>query len=264
MQIYKTLAKSFPELRQNLIRAGIGLTPEAYIKKTLLSSLYLSLALNLVLFLFSKSILLFLFFPIIFLIVFLYLSKNVFQRIKTIDAEVSKEIVFAGRFLIIELESGIPLYNTFENIARNYTYVGRYFGMIVDKIRLGISIDEAITETIDVCPSENMRRILWQILNSIKTGADISKSLSNVIENIVREQNISVKEFSHKLTPLSMFYMMAAIIVPSLGVTMLIVLASFLQIQLSIWILLMLAATVGFIQLMFLVIIKNSRPSVDM
>jgi archaeal flagellar protein FlaJ len=188
----------------------------------------------------------------------------VWLKAKRIEADVAKEIVFAGRFLVIELESGITLYNTFENLASNYQHVGMYFGMIAEKVRLGTGIDDAISETIEVCPSEDLRKILWQILNSIKTGADLAFALNGVLENIVREQKIAVKEYGNKLNPLAMFYMMTAIIMPSLGVTMLIVLSSFISLQLSLTILLVLAGFIGLLQVMFLLMIRNSRPNVDM
>ena len=42
--------------------------------------------------------------------------------------------------LIIELESGVPLHQTFENLARNYEMIGTYFQEIIE--RLERSADE--------------------------------------------------------------------------------------------------------------------------
>ena len=244
--------------------AKIAQGVENYIKQTVNYALYLSAGLMLIIFMFAKSFFIFLFWPIVFLLAFFLVFNRASSNIKDLDADIAKEIVFAGRFLIIELESGIPLYNALENIGNNYQYVGLYFQTIIEKVNLGTSIDDAITETIDICPSENLRKLLWQILNSLKTGSDTSRALNTVLENIVREQNIAMKEFGNKLNPLAMFYMMIAIIVPSLGVTMLIVVASFVQIKFSLLILLVVAAFIGFLQFMFLMMIKHSRPNVDM
>lgn len=263
MSIYKRIADLFPDLGNTLLMAKIENSPEQYVKQSTGYSVYLSVALMLILFMFTKSFLLFLFWPVVFVISFLFIFRRAQSTIKRIDSDIAKEIVFAGRFLIIELESGISLYNAIENIGANYKYVGVYFQTIVEKVRLGTSIDEAINETIEICPSENLRKLLWQILNSLKTGSDTSRALNAVLENIVREQNIAMKEFGNKLNPLAMFYMMMAIIVPSLGVTMLIVMASFIQIKFSLLILMVIAFFIGFLQLMFLLMIKNSRPNVD-
>jgi flagellar protein FlaJ len=264
MLLYKKIANAFPELHVNLLRARLDIKPEEYVQKTVIYSLYLGAALTVIIFMFTNSFWVFAFLPLIILLMFFYLFKGVIQKIKKLDAEISKEIVFAGRFLIIEMESGIPLYNSFKNIAINYKNVGIYFENIIEKVSLGTPLDQAINETIDICPSENLKKILWQILNSMKTGANISHSLSGVIENIVREQNITVKEFANKLNPLAMFYMMIAIIVPSLGVTFLIVMASFLQLRISLLILIIIALFISFVQFMFLFIIRNARPKVEM
>lgn len=262
--LYKRISSKFPDLKRILLKANMSVSPEQYIKETVFYAVFLSIAILLVVFMFVNSFIVFLFLPVIVFIMFFYTFNRAYINSKKLDQSISKEVVFAGRFLIIELESGIPLYNTFENLGRNYKYVGLYFNNIIEKVKLGTSIDEAITETIDMCPSENLRKLLWQILNSISTGADISSALNSVLENIVREQNIAMKEFGNKLNPLAMFYMMIAVIVPSLGITMLIVFASFMNIKLTLVLLIIIAVAIGLLQLMFLMMIRNSRPNVDM
>ncbi|HIH32205.1 TPA: type II secretion system F family protein [Candidatus Woesearchaeota archaeon] len=263
MQLYKTIAKRYPELKAVLMRANMAMNPEEYVKETVFSAVFASLALVFIIFMFTKSFYVFLFFPILVVVLFFYMVNRAYFRIKKLEKMIAREVVFAGRFLIIELESGIPLYNTFENIGFNYRYVGIYFSDIVEKVRLGTSIDDAINDTIEICPSDNLRKLLWQVLNSINTGANIGSALNSVLENIVREQNIAMKEFGNKLNPMAMFYMMIAVIIPSLGVTMLIVFSSFMNIHISLLILIILALAIGFMQFMFLMMIKNSRPNVD-
>jgi flagellar protein FlaJ len=106
--------------------------------------------------------------------------------------------------------------------------------------------------------------VLWQILNSLRTGADISKSLSNILDQIAREQIIEVKEYGRKLNPLAMFFMVVAIILPSLGITMFIVLTTFISVNIDLAALLAIALVLGFIQFMFFSMIKSSRPAVEL
>jgi len=262
--LYKRIAAKFPDLKSNLLKSNITSSPEQYVKETVFYSVFVSIAILLIGFMFVKSFYIFLAFPLLVFIMFFYMFNRVNVIAKKLDQLISREVVFAGRFVIIELESGIPLYNTFENIGRTYKHVGVYFTSIIEKVRLGTSLEDAINETIDVCPSENLRKLLWQILNSISTGADIASALNSVLENIVREQNIAMKEYGNKLNPLAMFYMMIAVIVPSLGITMLIVFSSFVNIRLSLFVLIVMAVAIGLLQLMFLMMIRNSRPNVDM
>ena len=101
---------------------------------------------------------------------------------------------------------------------------------------------------------------MWQIMNSLRTGADSSVALESIIEQISREQLIEFKTYERKLNPMIMFYLMIAIILPSLGVTMLSLLSTFLGIKLSFGGLVGIAIFLAFIQFMFLSIIRSSRP----
>ncbi len=263
MLIYRQVANKISNLSLKLQQARLTDEPEYYVKKTVYIAVFITFAVMLILVGFLKSAIVLLAAPLIFLIGFFYFLRYVDYRIEKISKEISKEIVFAGRFLIIELESGVPLYATFENISKNYDFVGIYFEEIVEKVRLGTGLEDAINETVEVTPSDDLRRIFYQILNSLRTGGNITHALNTVIEQIVKEQEIAVKEYGRKLNPLAMFYMMIAIIVPSLGITMLVIMATFVGFQLELPILLILAGGIGFIQFMFLGIIRTSRPAVD-
>ena len=157
----------------------------------------------------------------------------------------------------------MSLYNALANVAKNYKVIGGYFKEIINKVDLGTSMEDALTEAVEYIPSDDFRRLLWQILNSIRTGADISSSLSSVLEQIAREQTIEVNKYSKKLNPFAMFYMIIAVILPSLGITMLVVLSSFIEFEISLTIFMIIAGLLGFIQFMFLSMIKFSRPAIE-
>ena len=265
MIFLRRLAKTIPGLKAKLRQAGIFESPEQYAKKTLITSVMLSVVLSLVVFAFLKKPIVFFLMAIILTpLFFLYFVKYVDVKVEQLRRKIDEEIVFAGRFLIIELHSGVPIHKAFEGIEENYKVVGTYFGEIVNKVYLGTSMEDAINEILMNSPSPTLRRILWQLLNSLKTGSDVAPALNSVIDNIVKEQEISVKEYGKKLNPLAMFYMMISVIVPSLGITMLVIMATFLGIHLSLTVLLAIAGFIGFIQMMFMSIIKTSRPPISM
>ncbi len=262
--IHKLIAKRFPDLRFKLAQARMDETVDHYIKKTVFVSTLLAASITIILFSFSKNPKLLLFFPLIYLLAFTYFINYTDAKLAKIQRNVSKEIVFAGRFLIIEIESGVPLYDAFENIGSNYEHVGKYFTEVIQRVDLGTPLDEAINEAVQLAPSNDLRRIFWQILNSLKTGSEMSSALNNVIDQIVREQDILVKEYGRKLNPMAMFYMMIAIIVPSLGTIMVIILATAIGMKLG---LLLFSVIIGInvlIQLFFLVTIKSQRPPVEL
>jgi len=266
--IFQIIARSLPNLKHSLKKAGMNYKPEEFIKRTFLSAFYMttgiivSFALILAKFDVLKGVMV-VFIPIIFFIFFSYLLKLPDVRISKKEKGISKEIVFAGRHLIIELESGVSLYDALINISKNYEIIGGYFKEIINKVDLGTSMEDALTEAVEYIPSDDFRRLLWQILNSIRTGSDISNSLESVLEQIAREQTIEVNKYSKKLNPFAMFYMIIAVILPSLGITMLVVLSSFIEFEISLTIFLIIAGLLAFVQFMFLSMIKFSRPAVE-
>jgi len=200
--------------------------------------------------------------PIILLVLFFYLVKAPEVYIARQKREINQELIYAGRFLIVELKSGVLLYDALKTVAKSYKSIGKYFRAIVTNVDLGTNLEDALVEAIEFTPSEDLRRVLWQMLNAINTGADIAESLTSVVEQITRQQLIEINQYSHKLNPLAMFYMMIAVILPSLGVTLIVVLSSFFPVSLDAVVLLSLAAGLGFIQMAFVAVIKSSRPAV--
>ena len=255
-------------LKIKLKQAGIDDKPEDFIKKTFLSAFYMTT--GIVIFLFFilaklnllKGILL-LIVPFIFIVMFFYMIRLPDLKISRREKEIGKEIVFAGRFIIIEIESGVPLYNAMVNVSKNFNIVGRYFKEITDKIDLGTSMEDALNEAAELIPSDDLRKILWQIINSMRTGSNVAKSLYSVVDQITKEQITEVNKYGKKLNPLAMFYMIIAVILPSLGMTMLIILSSFIKFQLSLTILLAIAGFLGFLQFMFISLVKFSRPAIE-
>ena len=266
--IFQRVAKAAPMLKMKLKQAGIDDKPEDFIKKTFVSAFYMTTGLVVALFLVLAKFnvlkgIMFVFVPVIFFVMFFYMIRLPDVKISKKEREISKEIVFAGRFIIIELESGVPLYNAMVNVSKNYEVIGRYFKEITDKIDLGTSMEDALNEAVEFIPSNDFRKILWQIINSIRTGSNVAKSLYSVMEQITKDQITEVNKYGKKLNPLAMFYMIVAVILPSLGMTMLIILSSFIKFELSLTILLALAGFLGFVQFMFISMVKFSRPAIE-
>jgi archaeal flagellar protein FlaJ len=263
LKLYKLLARTQPNLGMKLQQAGMIDTMDDYIKKTFRNSLTLAIALGFIIFMLVPKFIVFFFALLLTPLFFMYFMKYVDVKIDKIRKEIDQEIIYAGRFIIIEIESGVSIYNAIQNVEKNYEYVGKYFGDIINKVYLGTSIEDAINDTMINTPSNNLRKVLWQIMNSMKTGSDIGPSLNSVVGQIMKEQQISVQEYGKKLNPMAMFYMMVAIILPSLGVTMVVILATFMGLKIGLVTLIGIACMLGFVQFMFLTMIKSSRPPIS-
>ncbi len=267
--IFKQIADSLPGLDQKLKQAGFVDEPAAFVQKTALSAFYITTGIMLVIaavFIKLKVLekALFIVFPLVFILVFFYFLKAPDVIIIRKEREIEREIVFAGRFLVIEMKSGVPLYSAICNVAKNYETTGKYFKEIIDKVDLGSDMEEALTEQIELTPSSNFRKMLWQILNSQKTGADLATSISSTVDQIAKEQMIDVREYGRKLNPLAMFYLIIAIIMPSIGVVMLIIISSFLSLKIDLPALVGLAFLLALFQSFFLIMIRSQRPAAEM
>jgi len=246
-------------------------TASAFIQQVLFSSIFSSLALLVAtgLFLNYYKISLLLLVPLApayyILMVFyfmLYPQVKKIQRAKRID----QELVFAGRHLLIEIKSGIPLFDAMVGISRDYGEVSREFNKIVEKITLGQPVSLAMREVAEYNPSPSFNRVILQLVNSITSGSDVASSLESVLEQVSKEQIVQLKEYGQKLNPLVMFFMIFGIIMPSLGVAFLVILLSFVGGGISISGQTVLAVIFGLIfmmQFVFLSMVETARPRFD-
>ena len=151
--LFQRISKSFPTLKAKLKQAGMEDKPEDFIKKTFISAFYMTTGLVVTLFLVLAKLnvlkgMLFLIVPVIFFVMFFYMIRLPDVKISKKEKEISKEIIFAGRFIIIELESGVPLYNAMLNVSKNYEAIGRQFKEITNKVDLGTSMEDALNEAV--------------------------------------------------------------------------------------------------------------------
>ncbi|NYZ77326.1 type II secretion system F family protein [Candidatus Micrarchaeota archaeon] len=264
--VAELLTPRFPGLRKKLDFADMDETATAFVEKVIGSTLFVSIALLLVSLLFLVRYLIPLFWiaPLIIVIPFLvfnylmlYPDAMLVKRTKELDYE----IVFAGRHVVIALKSGMPLFETFVGASSGYGEVSREFKKIVDKIMLGVPTTQAIREVTQNNPSKYFVRMMMQIANSVASGADVGSSLEGVLDQISKEQMIQLKEYSQKLTPAVMFYMLFGIIVPSIGVVFAAAVFSFISGgQYGASVLIPVFLLIAIVQFLFLGLIESSRP----
>jgi pilus assembly protein TadC len=177
---------------------------------------------------------------------------------------IEKNLISALQDMLVQLESGVPIYQILVNIAStDYGMVSKEFRKAVKEINSGVPQVEALEHLIKKNDSEYFKRVLWQISNGLRSGSDMSVVIKDSIDNLNKEQSIQIQTYGNKLNPLIMFYMLIAVIIPSLGITFFIILASMIGLS-SLMVKLLLSAAFVFIiliQIMFLGLIKTRRPS---
>ncbi|VVB52122.1 Type II secretion system (T2SS), protein F [uncultured archaeon] len=182
------------------------------------------------------------------------------NRVKYLD----RNLLFALRSLLIQIRSGVPIFNAIASVASgDYGPISSEFKQVVDKVNSGAPVVEVLEELAVRNPSIYFRRALWQLVNSMKSGSDVGTNLAEIIASLSKEQLIEVHQYKSTLNPLAMMYMMVAVIMPSLGITLLIILSTFPGME-SVgnpsvfWGMLVFLI---FMQFIFMGIIKSKRPN---
>jgi len=190
----------------------------------------------------------------------MYPQMVVGRRVK----EIERNLLFALRSILIQIRSGVPIFNTLVSIsAGDYGPISTEFKNVIERVRTGTSVVDALEDLAVRNPSLYFRRAIWQLVNSMKSGSDVGNNLSDVIRSLSEEQLVEIRRYKSILNPLAMMYMMVAVIIPSLGITMLIILSSFPGMEAigneqTFWVLLV---GVIFMQIVFMGLVKSKRPT---
>jgi len=207
---------------------------------------------------------LFIFFFLMFFFFFLNSPKT---TIRKRQRELDKEVIFAGRFLLVKLYAGTPLVNALIDASKSYGVAQSYFKEMVDDINLGAPLEQAIDNAMKYSPSEKFTKILFQISNAIKIGVDVTKSLENTLDELTSEQMVEIQKYGKKLNSLALFYMLLAVVIPSLGVAMFVVIGSligFFRADNSKAVFIAVVVFLVIIQFVFISIFKTARLSVNL
>ncbi|MBI5224673.1 type II secretion system F family protein [Candidatus Micrarchaeota archaeon] len=259
----------FPALHQQLLQIESTINPREYTAMAIVASFFNSvfiLILGLILSTVAgKQVLIpafigtFLIGLISFLTIQTYPKIIANKRAKKLE----NELVPAMRQLLIQVKSGVPLFEGMTGVCDGYGEVSLEFRKMVRKINAGIPMQEVLEEKSKGTASLQFRRVLWQIGNALKVGTDVGKALEEIISDLVLEKIDDIRRYGQELSPWTMIYMLAAIVTPSLGITMMLVIISFLGVEVP---KIVFAAVLVFItgfQLFFTDFVRSRRPAIE-
>lgn len=268
MSLSRTIAMRMPGLKNKLKSGGIFKKPEEYIKQSLTSSFLVAFFMSvLILFFFIKvslnPMLALLFFIVAFFGLLFVFIKRVDAAILRREREIDRDVLFAGRFLLVKLNSGKPLINAIVDASNSYGVASGFFKEMVDDIELGTPMEEALMNAYRNTPSKRFKKILFQINNALKIGVDVSSPLEAILEEISLEQLVEIQRYGKKLSSLTMFYMLAAIVVPSLGITLMSVIASMISLKIDLQMFFVVLFFLVVVQIIFISIFRSIRPNLN-
>jgi len=267
--LVQRISTFFPHLKKQIRIAHLKTTPYEFIYKNLKSSLAFSLALTILFFFVADKaglplilipVAFIVFFILVFNFAFLKIKSKIIQRQRKID----QEVLFVGQYLLIMLYSGRPLLNALIDTSKSYGVASKYIKEIINDINTGSSLEDALENAMVYSPSEKFRKILFHVNNALKLGIDVTNPLRAVLEEIATEQNIEVKRYGKKLNTIVIFYMLVAIVAPSIGMTVFIVLSSFIELNINMIHFIIVIMFIAFMQVIFISVFKSIRPAVNL
>lgn len=263
------VAKTRPGLKLALYQAEVNIDPRQYVAIAIFSAVFFGVMMLFVGF--AIGILTGVLDFLISILVGLAFGGFVFVYLLTWPAllgrrkikELEKDILNALQHVHIEIKSGVPLFNAFVGITEGYGKVSEEFKKVVKEINAGVPETEALNRASERNPSLYFRRAIWQLVNALKAGSDVAKALEGIVDNLVKEQLIAIRKYGQELNPYTMMYMLFAVILPSLGITFLIIISSFTGITVPPLIFPFILLVLVIFQFFYIGLIKTKRPPME-
>ena len=134
----------------------------------------------------------------------------------------SKELPYALRQLATELRSGRSLFDSLDSVASSdYGILSLEFSRVLEEIKYGESTEKAFLNLEKRVDSKALSRVIYEILTSLRIGANLSNSLSIIADDVNFDIRMKLKEYSEKLNAFVMIYTFLVILAPVILLTML-------------------------------------------
>jgi len=153
----------------------------------------------------------------------IYPKLAAFQLASMVD----QELLFAMRTILIQLSSGISLFDTMKSISKsNYGQVSKEFALVIRDVNSGVSETEALEKLAFRTKSEVLKKTAWQLTITLKSGGSVTSALNSQVEELISKQMNSIREYSAELNLWTLVYLIVAAAMPSLGITFLVIASS--------------------------------------
>ncbi|WP_457752479.1 type II secretion system F family protein [Thermococcus sp.] len=212
------LTKSLKGLDEDLYRASILMPKDRYVALMLAVSIFSGIFLVLVAYLLYQPI------EISLLVGFLgfiggffymrYYPKMVWKRRV---AEVERALPYALRHMAALLSAGVGISEALLSVAKaDYGVISEEFDLVVRDMKTGASFEDALSRFDEKLGSENVSRVVKQILRAVKFGGDLSDILYKLAEDFSFEYRMKLVEYVQKVNGVAFIYMFLTIVMPTM------------------------------------------------
>jgi pilus assembly protein TadC len=268
--ISSNLVKANPYLQKSLVEAGIKIKDREYAAMALFSAFFwfmtIFVTFTCMSVIFHKDILTLTlgFSGLIGGVAYIYINFYPSLETSKMNSDVDKNILFAIRHMFIQVKSGVSLFDSMISVSKgSYGIISDEFSTCTKEIATGSEETVSLENLAFRTSNQSLKRVIWQIVNSMKAGGDIGKTLDMMASNLSEEQKVKIRQYGATLSPMALMYLMFTVILPTLGVTFMVIFSTFSGTQVPETIFYMLLFILAVFQFMFLGLIKSRRPSVE-
>ena len=233
-----TLGKLLPNLEQDLIRADTGIKAAEYLDTMMINSLFflvlffglfVALLIRVGLKPLQESLITGGAYSIAtFLLVLLLFIRYPHILAGKRSEAVERYLIFALKEVLLQVSSGISLYTAILNISKQkYGAVSDEFGIVARDVNAGMPLEKAFERLALRTTSPFLQRTVWQLVNGMRAGSAQQGVLRVVINDATVEKRTKIRDFAQELNLWGLLYMTFAVAVPSIGMTMMIILSTF-------------------------------------
>lgn len=171
-----------------------------------------------------------------FSVSYLLCSRYPSKKKKSIACGIEKDVPIALRTIALELSIGIPFEKCLEDIASsNYGLLSPDFKKVVNEIKSGASIPEALEQFAERTDSVLVKKSVSQLINVYQKGG--KKKAAFTLKKIADEENsvmrTRLKEYNGKLMLYSLIFIACSAIIPAFFQVFVIIGSSFLSMPIT-------------------------------
>lgn len=161
------------------------------------------------------------------LVLFYYIRWPGIQMGKKVES-VERELTYALRELLTAMNSGASLFEAMRMVAgAGHGKISEEFDLTVRDINAGVPAEEALERMALRTESQFLKKMLWQMIGVLKSGASMHGALESMQDSVQNYQDNQVMKYTQEMNLWILVYLVVGIAIPSLGVTMLVVLSIF-------------------------------------
>ncbi|HQT45077.1 MAG TPA: type II secretion system F family protein, partial [Candidatus Micrarchaeota archaeon] len=108
-----------------------------------------------------------------------------------------------------------------------YGKVSDEFEKSYKDISLGRSTIDSLEDMAVRTRSQYLKKTVWQIVTTIRSGSNLSTTLKSMVTMLVNYQYGLIKKYNSELNFLVLLYLLAAAVIPTVGVTVLVIFSVF-------------------------------------